>query len=306
MSKFLIHVKREFWECRASFVRTPFVMAGILMILLLSGMVPFQNKIGNFLENARIEHHHEVRQGAKFVEGLGIDPTSGAPEYLIHGLAAVYALFVLVLLLVLVFYFVDALYSDRRDQSILFWKSLPVGERTTVLAKLGAGTAGAPIVYAAAALATGAFYLLVFLVYAKLFWGLPVPGIGSVILAFLTSTVGLILGWWLLVLWLLPLFCWLLFSSAVARKAPFMIALGVPLGLAVVEVWVLGSAHLLSVLKNQLIAGLFHLLSLIHSPEAIGEKLVSTFSSIQLWGGLIVSAGFLSASVWLRHNRWEI
>jgi len=307
MSKFFIQLKREFWECRASFVRTPFILAGILMVLLLLGMMPFQNQIGSFIERERMEHQDEVQQGTQFLEGLRIDGATGeAPEYLIHGLAGVYSLFILVLLLVLAFYFSDALYSDRRDQSILFWKSLPVAERTTVLAKLVAGTAGAPIFYAAAALATGAFYLLVILVYAKLFWSLPMPGIGAVVVAFLSSTIGLILGWWFLVLWFLPLFCWLLFSSAVARKAPFLTALGIPLGLMVLEGWTFGTVYLLDALKDQVTAGLYHLESLAHHPGSLGERLTSTFSSVQFWVGLVASVGLLSACTWLRHNRWEL
>lgn len=307
MSKFFIQVKREFWECRSSFLRTPVVMAGILMFLLLLGIVPFQNKIGGFLEHAKIERHSEIEQGAEILERWG-DNTSSKPDlkYLTHGLAGLYSLFVLVLLLVLSFYFADALYSDRRDQSILFWKSLPVAEHKTILAKLAAGTIGAPLFYAAAAFTTGLAYLLILSLYAKIFWHLPVPDLGAVLTAFLTSTVGLVLGWMLLVTWYLPIFCWLLFTSAAARKAPFLIALGVPLALIVLEAWVFGTHHLFTVLKDQTIAGLYHLHSVAHDPASGGEYLISTFSSLQLWAGLVISVGFLMACSWLRQNRWEI
>lgn len=306
MSKFLILVKREFWECRASFLRTPLVMAGILMTLLLLGIVPFQNKIGGLLERANIERS-DVKQGADILEVWGDNATSEPDlEYLTHGLAGLYSLFVLVLLLVLSFYFADALYSDRRDQSILFWKSLPVAEHKTILAKLAAGTMGAPLFYAAAAFTTGVFYLLTLSLYAKVFWNLPVPGLGAVLAAFFTSTVGLILGWMLLVIWYLPIFCWLLFTSAVARKAPFLIALGIPLALVVLEAWVFGTRHLFTVVKDQTVAGLYHLHSVAHDPAAVGEYLISTLSSVQLWAGLAISAAFLVACSWLRHNRWEL
>lgn len=307
MGNFFMQVKREFWECRASLVVTPFVMAGILMVLLLIGLVPFQAKIASFMGSSHAELHVVGEQGEKFLEGWSSEMSLGAdPSYLIHGLAGVYALFILVLLLVLAFYFADALYSDRRDQSILFWKSLPVTEHSTVMAKLVAGIAGAPLFYAAAALVTGAFYLLVLSIYAKVFWSLPVPGVGAVIASLLSSLIGLVLGWLLLVLWFLPLFSWLLFSSAVARKAPFLIAVGTPLGLIVLEAMLLGSRHSLDVLKDQIIAGLYHLQLLVHQPGLIGESLTNTFLSAQLWFGVIVSAGFLLACAWLRRNRWEI
>lgn len=307
MGKFIMQVKREFWECRASLILTPFVMSGILMVLLLVGLVPFQAKIAGFMDSSHAELQVEDERGRKFLEGWNSEAPLGAdPAYLIHGLAGVYSLFILVLLLVLTFYFVDALYSDRRDQSILFWKSLPVAEHSTVLAKLVAGIAGAPLFYAVAALATGAFYLLVLSVYASVFWSLPVPGLGAVFVSLLTSLFGLILGWWLLVLWFLPLFSWLLFSSSVARKAPFLIAVGVPLGVIILEALVLGSRHSLNVLKDQIMAGLYHLQLLVHQPGAIGESLTHTLLSAQLWLGLVVSAGFLLACTWLRRNRWEI
>src|SRR5688572_7193475 len=152
MSKFFIQVKREFWECRSSFLRTPLFMAGILMILLLLGVVPFQNKIGGFLDRAQLEHSSETEQGAQNSgDSQNYSVAESKLEYLTQGLAGLYSLFVLVLLLVLSFYFADALYGDRRDQSILFWKSLPVAEHKTILAKLVAGAVGAPIFSAAAA-----------------------------------------------------------------------------------------------------------------------------------------------------------
>lgn len=307
MSKFFIQVKREFWECRSSFLRTPLFMAGILMILLLLGVVPFQNKIGGFLDRAQLEHSSETEHSAQN-SGDSQNHSVAEPklEYLTQGLAGLYSLFVLVLLLVLSFYFADALYGDRRDQSILFWKSLPVAEHKTILAKLVAGAFGAPIFYAAAAFVTGAFYLLVISVYAKVFWNIPVPGLWAVMLTFLTSIIGLALGWLFLVVWFLPIFCWLLFTSAASRKAPFLIALGVPLALVIFEAWVFGTGHLFGVLKDQIIAGLYQLQSVTRHPESFVENLISTFSSVQLWIGLLISAGFLVACSWLRHNRWEI
>ena len=55
-------------------------------------------------------------------------------------------LLMLDLLIVGVFYCLDALHGERRDRSMLFWKSLPVSDLTTVLAK-----ASIPLVDSAAA-----------------------------------------------------------------------------------------------------------------------------------------------------------
>src|SRR5688500_3753928 len=39
-------------------------------------------------------------------------------------------------LIIAFFYGLDALHGERRDRSILFWKSLPVSDRTPVLSKV--------------------------------------------------------------------------------------------------------------------------------------------------------------------------
>src|SRR6202163_3168249 len=44
-------------------------------------------------------------------------------------------LLTLIAFLVGIFYSLDALHGERRDRSILFWKSLPVSDLTTVLSK---------------------------------------------------------------------------------------------------------------------------------------------------------------------------
>lgn len=305
--KLITQIKREFWECRSSFIKTPIVTAGIMAALLLLGVAPWHHKIAGF-----ISHYSSAQPGVSalgsevFKEVNKQQTVTTDPGYLVHGLAAVFTVFALILLLVLLFYFVDTLYSDRRDQSVLFWKSMPVSERETVLTKLAAGLLGAPAVYAGAALLTGAFFLLSFLVYAGMVWDIPVPDIASVLLTFFKCAVGLILGWMLMALWYLPLFTWLMFSSAFVRKSPFMLALGIPLALIVLEKWVLGSHYLFRILANQIGDGFYIFEVMINDPLSLPEHLTSMLSAPHFWLGLASGALFLSACVWLRNNRWEI
>src|SRR5260370_42562485 len=51
-----------------------------------------------------------------------------------YDLAAMMMIFIV--FIVGVFYCLDALHGERRDRSILFWKSLPVSDLTTVLSKV--------------------------------------------------------------------------------------------------------------------------------------------------------------------------
>ncbi len=305
MNKILIQFKREFWESRASFVWTPLIIGGILMGLLLLGIIPAQVELNQTTQ--QMDFNDDQHSVPEYLHQLKIGDVPSIPaEFLIHGLAAIYTLFTAILLLVLATYLSGALYSDRRDQSILFWKSLPVTERQNVLTKLAAAVFGAPLFYAAAALITGAFFLLIFMVYAGLVWNLPVPDLGGVVATFFVSTMGLVTGWWLLILWMLPIFCWLLLCSAIARKTPLLIALGIPLALIVLEAWVFGDFQLAGVVKHQVHGAFAAFQKVLHHPAQFRHELVATLSAPAVWIGLVISAAMLAACVWLRTFKYEI
>src|SRR5206468_10746510 len=63
-------------------------------------------------------------------------------------------------LIVGIFYCLDALYGERRDRSILFWKSLPVSDVMAVLSKLAIPIVILPLLSFAVTVATQFFMLL--------------------------------------------------------------------------------------------------------------------------------------------------
>lgn len=308
MNKIFMQFKREFWEFRSSLVVTPFVLGGILVGLLLLGIVPLQSKIVGALPDFHVQFELEKGDDSKIVEHLSQqgDLKAISRELLTHGLTGIYSLFSIILLFTLAGYFMAALYNDRRDRSILFWKSLPVPEWRNVLVKLGSGALGAPLVYAAAAMVTGALTLLIIVTYAGVIWHIPVPGFFALVGTFLSSGIGLLLGWLLLALWYLPVFCWLLLCSAIARKASSVIAFGVPFGLIVLEAWTLGSSQLAQLLKAPLRAGAGAFQQMIHDPSQLGHLLALAVGSPAMWVGLIISVALLATCVWLRSFRYEI
>ena len=145
--------------------------------------------------------------------------------------------------LTVAFYSADALYAERRDRSALFWKSLPVGEGTTVASKLAAGLLLAPmaawlaLVLTQVLLLAGATLLLGSqgLPAGELLWG-AVPwadywtGLAATTLA--------------LSLWLWPVAGWLLLVSALVPRNPLVVATVLPLLLALAERWILGTGWL--------------------------------------------------------------
>lgn len=306
MNRTLMQLRREFWENHMSFVRTPLLLGAVLVALAIIGLVPSQGTL-EFKFTSTQHSTHEA--GSEQVIAQQSEETrwlSHNPEFLSHGLAAINGLFIFVLLLVLSSYLSSALYNDRRDHSILFWKSLPVTETRNVLTKLGAALAGAPLFYGAAALATGTLYLIVFLVYGGLILDLPLPSFGQIVSAYLGSMLGLIAGWILLALWSLPIFCWLLFTGAASKRAPFLIAMVVPLLLMVAEAWILGSTYLFKSLKIHAQEALSVFVSVLAHPDQLGDQLSRTFSAPILWVGFALSGLLLTASIWLRNYRYEL
>src|SRR3546814_13401578 len=60
----------------------------------------------------------------------------------------------IVLAFVVFFYCLGALYDERKDRSVLFWKSLPVSDAQTVLSKVGSAVVVAPVLAVIASLVT--------------------------------------------------------------------------------------------------------------------------------------------------------
>jgi hypothetical protein len=216
MNRFAWLMRRELWEHRAIWAAPAIVLA-----LLLLGSVTGNVFMGDIHINADIgqdgaaggqgalsdediaelesirgvEDLHKLERLEKLDKAPGEKfnsvPAGEAfsmlpPEKRESVVAVIYALVTAVMFLVLgsigFFYSLDALYSDRRDRSILFWKSLPLSDAETVLAKFCMAAAAIPVIAAAASivgqlvLATGVS--LKFALTGGLLPGIARPGAG--------------------------------------------------------------------------------------------------------------------------------
>jgi ABC-2 type transport system permease protein len=210
--------------------------------------------------------------------------------------------------LVSIFYCLDALYGERRDRSILFWRSLPVSDTVTVLTK-----ASVPIVI---------LPLLTFVIAAVTQWivvvidagtlgahGRSVAVLGQV--PVLKMQAGLL--YHLLTvhaLWYAPIYAWFLLVSAWARRMPFLWAFLPPLMIGIVEKIAFNTTYFARFIGNRVggapSGGDFGQRggSMAHGMSMTTPGLF--FMSPGLWGGLIVAAIFLAAAVWLRRYRAPI
>ncbi len=320
MNQFLSLIKREFWEWRFLCLRLPVFLCAAATCLMLIAIVTSNGKIQYSF--SRIDHHSaaHIEQSSGADLHIAQDTATeaditqekraarawiGDTKSLVRGLALVYAMFIAVLLIVLPTYLLGTLHNDRRDRSILFWKSLPVAEYKIVLAKLCVATLATPAMYSAAAVTSGVV-LMFASVIGSLVSGYPLPLPMELVQALLYSLPGLIVSWVLLALWVLPVICWLLLCSAWAKKMNFLLALGIPLGAVVLEYWVLSSFYFGKALRHQLSAGFATFAQILPHPENVGAALAQSLSAPAFWLGLLLSAFFLQATIWLRENRFEI
>jgi ABC-2 type transport system permease protein len=215
--------------------------------------------------------------------------------------------------LVGIFYCLDTLYSERRDRSILFWKSLPVSDFTTVLSKASIPLVVLPLLVFTITLTVqlimrllSTVVLLMSDVGAATLWKqLPLLQMELVLLYVLA----------VLVLWHAPLYAWLLLVSGWARRAIFLWAVLPLLVVAAFERIAFHTSYFGSMLRDRLFgfaASGFDLTA--HGGDPLDPHFIPLtrltpgrfLSSPGLWIGLAVAAIFLAAAVRLRRYREPI
>ncbi|PYV88398.1 MAG: ABC transporter permease [Acidobacteria bacterium] len=208
-------------------------------------------------------------------------------------------------LILSIFYCLDALYGERRDRSILFWKSLPVSDVTAVISKLSIPVLVLPLLGFGITLATE--YLML-LVSSAIFAG---SGVSITGLWTQASVLRIPLIWlYHLVtvhgLWYAPLYAWLLLVSAWAPRAPFMWALLPPFVICGVEKLAFNTSYFLNLLQYRFM-GSRSMQSHDHAQDFMASLLPHHFfSNPDLWTGLVVAAVFLFAAVRMRRSRGPI
>jgi ABC-2 type transport system permease protein len=205
-----------------------------------------------------------------------------------------------------VFYCLDALHGERRDRSILFWKSLPVSDFTTVLSKALIPLAVLPLIAFAIIVATQMDMLLLSNVVLA---ANGVPATTGEQLPLFQHSLILLYGLATLALWHAPLYAWLLLVSGWARRATFLWAV-LPFALiSVLERMALNTSYFGSMLRYRL-AGLFERAFALDAKGRLDSLTQLTpakfLSTPGLWVGLLLAAAFLAAAARLRRSRGPI
>lgn len=206
--------------------------------------------------------------------------------------------------IVSVYYALDTLYGERRDRTILFWKSLPVSDMTAVLAKTCVLLVVLPAVAFAITLITEA--IVVGLSSAVLaFTGLSVAKLWA-LLDPIRSMAGLLYHLVTVhILWYAPLYAWLTLISAWSRRAPLLWAALPPFAIVIFERVAFHTKYFANFLASRVMGGAEGSSSNMFDPEA---KMTPGHFMLTpgLWWGLLFAAAFLWVAARLRRYRGPI
>jgi ABC-2 type transport system permease protein len=275
-------VRRELWENRSIYV-APLIVAIVVLFGFLVSTIGLP----------------ERRQAVLLLDPAKARVAIETP-YNVAAMMLIFTAFI-----VGVFYCLDALHGERRDRSILFWKSLPVSDLTTLLSKATVPLAVLPLVTFAIIIATQLVMLLWTSVLLMTHNMSPASTWTNV--PFLQGCLILLYGLVAIALWHAPIYGWALLVSGWARRATFLWAVLPLLAIGFFEKITFGTSHFASMLKNRLLgfapeAFAFNPHS-IDCPQLTPLKYLSTSG---LWLGLLFAAAFLAAAVWQRRYRGPI
>lgn len=234
-------LRREFWEHKGGFFWAPAVAGGIFVLLSLMGIIVGLVAARKIPDGATIN-----TDGGSFqVNGMNLAMLTdnvSAEDLREIGNAIDISLFMaaswplIVLAFVVFFYCLGSLYDERKDRSVLFWKSLPVSDAETVLSKVLSATLMAPVLAMAAGLLTMFAFLCLISIVVLFHGGNPVtllwgPSSPLTIAAQLTASIPIY------AIWALPAVGWLMLCSAWAKSKPFLWAIMIPLFAGIFVSW---------------------------------------------------------------------
>lgn len=210
-------LKREFWENRGGFLWAPLITGGIVSFLTAVMAVIGIVQARRHGDELQFNIGGDMAEHARQVGGIG-------DTALLIGIS----LTILVLAFVVFFYALGCLYDDRRDRSVLFWKSLPASDLQIVLSKATWALLLAPIVSIVAGVLIG---LVLWIIAGISLAAAGVPNASAVFThAHPFSVVGNQLTMIpVYLLWALPAVGWLMLCSAWARSKPFLWAVLLPI-----------------------------------------------------------------------------
>jgi len=263
--QFVTLVKRELWEHRSLWI-APMVVAAIIFIISVLGAIAAGV---HFDVGDTVHLGHLGKRGDNPVL-VGLQGLAG-PLFLVSCIT-------------IVVYLLDCLYGERKDRSILFWKSLPVSDTLTVLSKFTLGLVIVPLAVYALTVVCNTLIGIVFMIGVPDFDKLVGVAPGDWIRA-QGSFLGMLVA---SLLWYAPMGAWYMLASVVARRAPILWASMPLVALGVIESIFFRTNHFWMFIGKRF------------QPQ---DDFLQAIARPDLWLGLVAAAGILYMVIRLRRYR---
>lgn len=278
-------IRRELWEHRSIYI-APLIVAGLTLVGFVIGSAHLLAKVRSTESLGPMQLQEAIERpygfAAMFLMGIGF--------------------------LVSIFYSIEALHGERRDRSILFWKSLPVSDFTVVLSKMMIPFLIVPVITVALTIVTHVLMLLLNIVILQ---------VGGVSLTLLWTNLSLSTMWMMMLyhmlvlhgLWFAPAYSWMLLASAWARRAAFLWAVLPLIAVGVFEKIAFNTSYFPHWMQYRFggAPGAEAYPGNDHAMHAwanlnIGQLLLNP----SMWVGLAIAALFLFAAARVRRSRGPI
>lgn len=290
-------LRRELWEHRSIYV-TPLVIGFLISLMAITGQ-------------ATVSADHRVVVDLALLGASTLTPEERA-AMIGTAMIAIAGLLAFAMMVLAVFYCLDSLYAERKDRSILFWRSMPVTDAETVVSKLLTALLVIPLVTFAVTVLTHLVVLASSSIWVaargaeagRLIWA-----VAPIWEAWLAT-----FAWIIAVpLWLSPFIGWFLLVSAYTRRSPLLVAFLPMVVLPMLEKTLIGTSVLANVIFKRsvdlpLFRGVdteaFMLSGGRFSFDILSRLDIPGFlTSPGLWAGLLVCALFTIGAIWLRRYR---
>ena len=296
-------VRRELWEHRSIYI-TPAVVALVMILTLLTAFV-FASGYQEIVDIGIVGAQNLVGDTERRAALLALLIGNTVP-------------FIFAGAVLTIFYSLDSLYAERKNKSILFWRSLPITDAETVISKLLTALLAIPLF----AFAVAVIAHLIILAITSIF--VSIEGGSSVFLIWKSAPLfdawaGILIIMVALPIWFSPFIGWFLFVSAWTKRSPLLTAFLPLIMVPTLEYWVLRTHTIWDAIQTRFdqlpfFRGIdpelfFDEERFVASADAISLltyiDLGNFLTSLHMWAGVVVCGLFITAAIYVRRYRDE-
>lgn len=306
MRKMIALLKREWLEHRAGFVLGPLIVLGIVLFSSMIAIVANDNVEWQMDATEQEILEERLAGGGERIGALNMAAAmafdiAAATDAELQAkfdviLNTISVPFHWVLFAVTFFALVGCIYNERKDHSVLFWKSMPATSAETVGSKYVFIVWLAPLVTVAAVFVAQLLVVIMSAAFVE-------DGMGGRVWAasgLWLRPLELLFGYVVYGLWVMPVFAWLVFVSSFSGS-PYLVGLGAPVGVMFLEVSIVGTAHVGEFIGRHITP--------VTLPSGDPSNYVGPFSllgAVEFWLGIALGIGLLAGAVYYRGRNNEI